>query len=193
LTREFGRVPNSYLQYYYYREETLVEAQAASHTRAQQIMAALPDYYAHYRAEIEASTPNLNKVRGGSLFGDMAVDVLGSMVTDDGAIHTLNVLNGNALPGFDTGRVVELPCRLDRLGATPLAQNPLPHTVMGLLTMLAEYQWLAAQAIWQGTRREAIRALAANPLVLSLSLAETLLDEITPLQRSYISERLQHR
>jgi 6-phospho-beta-glucosidase len=193
LTREFDRVPNSYLQYYYYREETLVEAQAAPHTRAQQIVAALPDYYTHYREEIEAPTPKLKKVRGGSLFGDMAVDVLRSLVTDDGAIHTLNVLNGNALPGFDAGRVVELPCRLDRLGATPLAQNSLPHAVIGLLTMLAEYQWLAARAIWQGTRREAVRALAANPLVLSLSLAETLLDDITSLQHSYIPKRLHHQ
>jgi len=192
LTREFNRVPNSYLQYYYYREETLAEAQAAPQTRAQQIITALPGYYAHYREEIEAPNPTLKKVRGGSLFGDMAVDVLRSMITDDGAIHTLNVLNGHALPGLDADRVVELPCRLDRLGATPLAQNPLPHSVMGLLAILAEYQWLAAQAIWQGTRREAVRALAANPLVLSISLAEALFNEIISLQSDYIPDRLQH-
>jgi 6-phospho-beta-glucosidase len=191
LTREFGRVPNSYLQYYYYHEETLAEACAAPRTRAQEIIATLPDYFAHYRAQTAAKTPRLKKVRGGSLFGDMAVEVLRSLVTDDGAIHTLNVLNRGALPGFDSERVVEVPCRLDRLGATPLAQPHLPHEVMGLLTMLAEYQWLAARAIWQGTRRDIIKALAANPLVLSLSLAETLLDEIIPLQRDYISERVQ--
>jgi 6-phospho-beta-glucosidase len=190
LTRVFGRVPNSYLQHYYYREETLAEAQAAPLTRAQEIVAELPDYYAHYREQAAAETPKLRKVRGGSLFGDMAVDVLRSLTMDDGAIHILNVPNGGALPGFDADRVVEVPCRLDRLGATPLTQPPLPNQVMGLLKMLAEYQWLAAEAIWKGTRREVIKALAANPLVLSLSLAETLLDEITPLQRADIPERL---
>lgn len=190
LARVFGRVPNSYLQYYYYREETVAEAQSAEQTRAEEIMSTLPDYYAHYREQAAAETPRLEYVRGGSLFGDQAVDVLRSLVTDDGEIHMLNVLNNGALPDFDAGRIVEVPCRLGRLGSTPLAQRPLPHEVMGLLKMLAEYQWLAAESIWHGTRQDAVKALAANPLVLSLSLAETMLDKIIALQHQYIPERL---
>ena len=42
LTREYGRLPNSYLQYYYYREETVAEAKAAPKTRAEVILDALP-------------------------------------------------------------------------------------------------------------------------------------------------------
>ncbi|MBI9045966.1 MAG: hypothetical protein JEZ06_15850 [Anaerolineaceae bacterium] len=190
LTREFGLIPNSYLQHYYYREETIAEAIASPHTRAQQIMASLPDYYSHFLQELSAPTPKLTKVRGGSLFGDMAVDVIRSLLTGNGEIHTLNVKNRNALPGFDPDRIVELPCHLDRSGATPLAQKHLPHSVMGILSMLSEYQWLAANAIWKGTRKDAVKALSANPLILSLTLAETLLDEITPLQGNYYPERL---
>jgi alpha-galactosidase/6-phospho-beta-glucosidase family protein len=51
----------------------------------------------------------------------------------DGSIHTLNVPNRRALPAFAPERVVEMPARLERAGATPLVQDALPSEVMGLL------------------------------------------------------------
>lgn len=189
LAREFNRLPNSYLQYYYYREETVREEQAAPRSRAQVIMDDLPTYYRHFQEQIEAEPPNLTHVRGGSIFGDMAVDVLRGLVTRSASIHTLNVPNRSALPDFAPERVVEVPARLERDGATPLVQPALPSEIVGLLHMLAEYQRCAADAIWDGDRRDLVRALAANPLIVSLSLAENLLDEIIPLQADYLAPR----
>jgi 6-phospho-beta-glucosidase len=185
LAREYGRLPNSYLQYYYFREETVAEAQAAPKTRAQEILEALPGYYQHFREQIAADVPRLTHVRGGSIFGDMAVEVLRSLHRRDGGIHILNVPNRTALPDFAPDRVVEVPARVERAGATPLVQEHLPSAVVGLLHMLAEYQWLAAEAIWRGDRRAIEQALASNPLVLSLPLARQLLDAIEPLQAPY--------
>ena len=178
LTRAYGRLPNSYFQYYYYREETVAEALAEPQTRAEEILDALPGYYAHFRQQLAADVLYLTHVRGGSIFGDMAVEVLRGLVQGGGAIHTLNVPNHTALPDFAPDRVVELPARLERAGATPLVQARLPHAVVGLLQMLAEYQWLAAEFIWHEDAAAQVRALAANPLVLSLPLAQQLLDAI---------------
>ena len=178
LARDYGRLPNSYLQYYYYREETVAEAKASPKSRAQVIMDELPRYYQHFQEQIEAEIPRLTEGRGGSIFGDMAVEVMRGLVTQDASIHTLNIPNRTAIPNFADDRVVEVPARLEQNGATPLVQNALPSDVVGLLHMLAEYQWLAADAIWNGDRTALKRALASNPLVLSLSLAEKLLDEI---------------
>lgn len=189
LTREYGRVPNSYMQYYYFREETVAEAQAAPKTRAEVILDMLPGYYQHFREQIAAEVPVLSHVRGGSLFGDMAVDVLRGLVTQDHSIHTLNVPNRGALPDLAPERVVEVPARLERTSATPLVQDHLPSEVRGLLHMLAEYQWAAAEAIWQGDRPALDRALATNPLVLSLPLARRLLDDIMPLQKDHFPVR----
>ena len=185
LAREYGRLPNSYMQYYYYREETVAEAKASPKSRAQTIMGDLPRYYQHFREQIAAEQPCLSHVRGGSIFGDMAVEVMRGLVTRDASIHTLNIPNRSAIPNFAVDRVVEVPARLEFRGATPLVQNALPSDVVGLLHMLAEYQWLAANAIWKGDRNALKHALASNPLVLSLSLAEKLLDEIIPLQQPY--------
>lgn len=190
LAREYGRLPNSYLQYYYYREETVAEAKVSSKSRAQVIMDDLPGYYQHFQEQIEAENPRLTHVRGGSIFGDMAVEVMRGLVTQDASIHTLNVPNRSAIPNFAADRVVEVPARLEMKGATPLVQNMLPSDVVGLLHMLAEYQWLAADAIWNGDRNALKHALASNPLVLSLALAENLLNEIIPLQEAHLPEHL---
>ena len=182
LTREYGRLPNSYLQYYYYREETVAEAQAADQTRAEQIIDAIPGYYQHFEEQLAADVPQLSHVRGGSLFGDMAVDVLRGLVTQDDSIHTLNVPNRTALPDFAPERVVEVPARLKPAGATPLVQPHLPTEVVGLLQMLAAYQWAAADAIWHNDQDALPRALATNPLVMSLELAHNLLADVRDTQ-----------
>ncbi|MFO7632867.1 MAG: hypothetical protein R6W76_10020 [Caldilinea sp.] len=183
LAAEYGRLPNSYLQYYYYREETVAEAQVAPQTRTQVILESLPSYYAHFREQLAAETPHLTHVRGGSLFGDMAVEVLRGLVQRDSSIHTLNIPNRSALPDFAPDRVVEVPARLERASATPLVQDRLPSAVVGLLQSLAEYQWLAADAIWRDDRKAMVHALAANPLVLSLPLAQSLLNDFTAVQQ----------
>jgi len=95
-----------------------------------------------------------------------------------------------AIPGFPRELVLELPCRIDHHQCTPLAQPALPREVMGLLEMLAEYQVLAAEAGWQGTRAQAVRALASNPLVLSLTKAEAIYARMAAAQRPFLPERL---
>jgi 6-phospho-beta-glucosidase len=185
LALEYGRLPNSYMQYYYYPHETVAAAKAAPRTRAQEIIAALPGYYQHFKEQIAADVPHLTHVRGGSVFGDMAVEVLRGLVANDHSVHTLNIPNRGALAQFAADRIVEVPALVANRGATPLVQASLPQEVVGLLHMLAEYQWLAANAIWNGDRKALAQALAANPLVLSISLAKKMLAQVIPLQSQY--------
>ena len=56
--------------------------------------------------------------------------------------------------------------------------------------MLAEYQSLTADAGWHGSRDDAIRALAAHPLVLSLSKAEALYQDLASAHAPHLPERL---
>jgi alpha-galactosidase/6-phospho-beta-glucosidase family protein len=58
---------------------------------------------------------------------------------------------------------------------TPERQAPLAADRAGLIRMLADYQVAAADAIWADDRAAWPRALAANPLVGSLDLADALL------------------
>jgi len=186
LALEYNRLPNSYVQYYYYRDETVAEAKAAPMTRAEMILESLPGYYQHFEEQITAETLSLTHVRGGSVFGDMAVEVLLSLITQDGRIHTLNIPNRGAIARFADDRVVEVPAVIRGKQADPEGCYELPSECVGLLHMLAQYQWLAANAIWNGDRQGMEHALASNPLVLSLPLAKKLLEKIIPLQKEFL-------
>jgi 6-phospho-beta-glucosidase len=100
------------------------------------------------------------------------------------------VPNRGAIPNFPDDLVVEVPGYVDKNGVVPIAAGRLPRQVSGLVEMLGEYQALAAEAAWSGTRREAIRALASNPLVMSLSKAEAIYDEMAYALRDYLPARL---
>ena len=79
---------------------------------------------------------------------------------------------------------------VDGDGIVPLSYGPLPRPVAGLVKALGEYQSLAADAAWQGGRREAIQALTSNPLVRTLPKAEAIYDELAAAHRDYLPERL---
>ncbi len=192
LADVMGSLPASYFQYYYYRDDILSELRAKGTTRAQDIMASLPDYWAHYRAQAANDAPQLDphRSRGGIYEMELALDVIDAVYNDRKEVWPVNVPNRGAIADIPGDRVVEVPGYVDRHGVTPLASGHLPPQVAGLVKMLGEYQALTAEAAWSGTRREAIRALASNPLVPSLPKAEAIYDEMAAAHREYLPARL---
>lgn len=189
LAMHYGRLPNEYMQYYYFPEETLREAQAAPMTRAETIMAELPRIFDHYAEQAETSSPNLTLQRGGSGFGEFAVDVIKAIAGDSGRVEMLNVPNRGTLPNLPVDRVAEVPCRIDRYGATPLAQGEIPGELRGLISALADYQAQAATVGWFGESREdAVKALATNPLLWKLDAEriESLYGEMAEAHKAWL-------
>lgn len=193
LAARYGRLPNHYMQYYYFPEDTLAEATSAPRTRAQVIIAELPGIFDHYREQAEAEQPTLTKARGGTGFGEFAVDVIAAIATNSGRVEMLNVPNRGTCSIFPPERVAEVPCRLDSAGATPLAYGEIPQEMSGLLGALADYQALAAQVGWHGgDRNTAIKALASNPLVwkLDANRIEELYNEMAVAHAEWLPEGL---
>ena len=102
----------------------------------------------------------------------------------------VNVPNNGAIANFDDDIVVEVPAFVDASGVKPLRCRRMPSQVMPLLQSLAEYQSLAADAAWSGNRRDAIVALAANPLVGDFNKAEKLFDDMSSALKRYLPRRL---
>jgi len=113
-----------------------------------------------------------------------------AIFNDKKEIWPVNVPNGGAIPDFPDDQVVEVPGYVDATGIVPLAYGPLPKAVAGLTKALGEYQSLAADAAWCGTRREGIQALAANPLIATLPKAIAIYDELAAAHKDYLPERL---
>ena len=187
-------LPADYFQYYYFKEEVLAELRDKPTTRAQDIMAKVPDYWAHYEEQAATDQPVLDprRSRGGIHELELAIDVMDAVFNDRKEVWPVNVSNRGAIPDFPDDLVVEVPGYVDRHGIVPLVQGSMPPHVVGLVKMLGEYQALAAEAAWSGTRRDAIRALASHPLVFSLRLAQKLYDEMAAAHCEYLPERLLH-
>lgn len=187
-----GALPASYFQYYYFKDEILAELKAKKTTRAQDIMAAVSDYWLHYHELAQADEPVLDpkRSRGGSHELELAIDVMDAFYNNRNEIWPVNAPNNGAIADFPDDLVVEAPACVDRNGITPILQGQMPRQVVGLLKMLGEYQALTAEAAWTGTRREAICALASNPLVFSLAKAEAIYDEMAAALEDYLPERL---
>jgi len=191
LATTMQSIPASYFQYYYFRDEVLQELTAKPTTRSQDIMASVPDYWAHYREQAASNAPELDpaRSRGGIHELELAIDAMDALFNDRGEILPVNVVNNGALPGFPDDLVVEVQGYIDRHGIAPIVSDPLPPHVRGLVQQLGEYQSLAADAAWHGTRRDAVRALMANPLVQTLDKAERIFDDLAAAHRAYLPER----
>ena len=192
LACEMVSLPSHYFLYYYFKDEMLAELQAKPTTRAQDIMAKVPDYWAHYRQQAASDVPELNpaRSRGGIHELELAIDVMDAIYNDRKEVWYVNVPNCGSLADFPDDLVVETQAYVDRNGVTPLVLGHLPRHVRGLVKMLGEYQALTAEAAWGGNRRDAIRALASHPLVFSLHKAEAIYDEMAAAHRQYLPERL---
>jgi 6-phospho-beta-glucosidase len=185
-------IPSEYFQYYLFKDEMLAELQGKPTTRAQDIMASVPDYWTHYREQAETDCPGLDpgRSRGGINELELAIDVMDAIFNDRKEIWPVNVPNHGSVADLPDQTVVETVGYVDASGIRPLAMGDLPPSTRGLVKMLTEYQLLAADAAWNGTRKDAVRALASNPLCFSLPVAETIYDELAAAHRDYLPERL---
>jgi 6-phospho-beta-glucosidase len=193
LAVTMGAVPAEYFKYYYFEDEVLAELRAKPTTRAEDILSWAPGYWEHYAEQVTVDEPNLDpaRSRGGIHELELAIDVMDAVFNGKDEIHPVNVPNrGGVLPGLPEDLVVEVYGRTVDGWIEPQPAPPLPRHVLGLIEALGEYEFLAAEAAWSGDRRDAVRALAANPLVRTLPRAERLYAELAAAHRAHLPGRL---
>jgi 6-phospho-beta-glucosidase len=193
LASVMGALPSEYFQYYYFEDEVLRELTEKPTTRAEDILRWAPDYWRHYVEQAGSDSPELDpaRSRGGIHELELAIDCMDAIFNDRGETLPVNVPNRGSIPGFPDTLVVETLGRCDAGGIEPLPMPGLPTHLRGLVEALAEYQQAAADAAWSGDARDAVRALAAHPLVRSIDLAEHLYAEMAAAHRQHLPERLQ--
>jgi 6-phospho-beta-glucosidase len=193
LAATMGTVPADYFQYYYFTDDVLAELRAKPTTRAEDILGWSDDYWRHYAEQAETDDPQLDPAhsRGGIHELELAIDVMDAIFNDKDEIHPVNMPNaGGALPGFPEDLVVEVLGRCHGGGIDVIPAKPLPRHVRGLVEMLGEYQALAAETAWRGTRADGIRTLSANPLVRQVDVAERVYDALASAHRDHLPARL---
>ena len=192
LAATMDAIPSEYFQYYYFEDEVLRELRSNPTTRAEDILSAVPGYWEHYVEQAGSDHPVLDpsRSRGGIHELELAIDCMDAVFNDRGETLPVNVPNQGSLQGFPDTLVVETLGHCDASGVRPLPMPGLPTHVRGLVEALGEYQQAAADAAWSGDARDAMRALAAHPLVRSIDVAETLYAAMADAHRAHLPARL---
>lgn len=177
LVAALGAIPSSYLEYYYHHDEVLAR-QRTQRPRAEvveEVERALLEAYAD--PALVSRPPELDR-RGGAFYSEAAVALLASLATGDGATHVVNVRNAGTLDILADDDVIEVPCRVDRTGAVPLRQPPVPADLAGRIAAVAAYERLVAEAAVTGDPEVLRRALLAHPLIGQWDLVECLVPRL---------------
>ncbi len=177
LIEGLGTIPSYYLRYFY-AERDVVEEQRVTPPRAQTVMEIERGLLDLYGDPSLAEKPALLEQRGGAFYSEAAVQLVGSLSADTGDVQVVDVRNRGTLSGLADDDVVEVPARVGRRGAIPLAQPPLAPELLGLVQHVAAYERLASRAAATGDRDAGRLALMAHPLVREWELAESMLERL---------------
>jgi 6-phospho-beta-glucosidase len=96
------------------------------------------------------------------------------------------VRNDGAIGNLAADDVVEVSCTVDADGAHPLPVDPLTPEMHALVAHVKDYERLTIAAALSGSRRDALMALLANPLVPDLDTAQPLLDALLEVNRAHL-------
>ncbi|MCB2209818.1 6-phospho-beta-glucosidase [bacterium] len=184
--RTLGMLPNYYLRYYYYTAEVLAEQESWPPSRAEEVVEIESDLLAQYAEKDRTEPPEDLMKRGGAYYSTVATQLLNAHYNDLGEEHIVNVRHQGAVPGWDPDWVLEMPCRVDADGLTPLPTEPLPPVCIGLLAQVKSYEILTAQAAVTGDRDAAYQALLAHPLGPPADQITAVLDDLLETHKAYL-------
>jgi 6-phospho-beta-glucosidase len=173
LLDELGTIPSYYLRYFYAHDDVLAK-QLDGVPRAVEVAEIERQLLELYRDAELSEKPALLERRGGAFYSEAAIGLITSLVTDDGAVHEVDVRNDGTLGGLAADDVVEVPARVGRAGIEPLPQAPLAPELLGLAQHVAAYERLAVQAATSGDPVLVRKALLAHPLIGQHAMADEL-------------------
>jgi 6-phospho-beta-glucosidase len=187
LIRLLGAIPSYYLRYYYCTDEVLQEQlSGAKRSRAEDVMAIERTLLQMYQDPALVEKPALLEQRGGAYYSEAAAQLIASLYAGTGDLQAVDIRNQGAIPDLADDAVVEVPARIDRIGAHPAPLAPLQPEMAGLVQQVKAYERLAVRAAIHGDRGAALKALLANPLVRTYQTATRLLDALLEANREHL-------
>ncbi len=178
IIRALRAVPIAYVNYYLKRLQTVEEALSRTKTRGEEIIDIEQQVFAEARDECTVTKPEALARRGGGGYANVTFRFMQAIAFDLGDELVCSVPNQDTVEGIEMRAAVEVVCKVDRSGPHPLPVGPIPLAYRGLVQAVKAYETLTVEAAVTRSRDLAIQALINNPLVVDLSLAETLVDEL---------------
>jgi 6-phospho-beta-glucosidase len=216
LRESLGMYLNEYLHYFYHRDEALATLLAKPETRGEEVIHLTNElmerlkavdaannaeaglavwhevmgkrtgsYMAHARHD--APRPKMAPVGGDDEgYSGVALGCVQAIQTGEVLFTGLNVPNNGTIAGMEDDDVVEVSCTVDAQGPHPIAVGEVPEGQYLLMRDIKRYERLAAQSILQRSRKLAVEALTAHPLIGSYPLSKALVNDFLEAHRDLI-------
>ncbi|RIX60490.1 6-phospho-beta-glucosidase [Paenibacillus nanensis] len=184
-----GAIPTYYLRYYYMTDKMYADMKASLEkdgTRADIVSRVEAELFELYKDVNLKEKPKQLEQRGGAYYSEAAVNLMHSLYTDKRDIQTLNVRNGNIIPFLPEDASIEVNCVVTAQGPIPIPLQKVPEQIKGLLHAVKTYESLTIEAAITGDRGIALQAMAHHPLVPSVQVAKTLLEEMLEANKDYL-------
>jgi len=156
----------------------------------------IKDFYSRYKKSCLAQYSRYLKILKGESqetwwkesTGERITPIIEGILTGSGYEElAVNIPNKGLIENLPEDLVVEVPAKVSRKGVVGVKIGLMPKGIVGLLNNQATVQDLAVEAALTGSRRIALQALLADPVVDSFRNAEKILDAMLRLQKKYLS------
>lgn len=181
-------IPNGYLQYFYYTDKKLAAQEKWPPSRAEKVMEIEKGLFAQYAEPDRSVPPEGLMQRGGAYYSTVATQLLNAHYNDLGETHIVNTPHRGAVEGWPADWVLEIPCKVNKSGITPLPAKPLPMACFGLVAQIKAYEILTVEAAVHGDRKAAYEALLVHPLGPTADRVQAVLDDLLATHRAYLPQ-----
>ena len=172
-----GAVPSPYLRYYLHPDRILAKT-AGKLPRAQELMELQETILAEFRARPAGSVPASLQRRGAVWYEAIVVPTLLALAELRSCELILSVDNAGTYPWLPPGAIIEAPVPIHEGVLQSPRRAELPIDVAGMVQSNCAYEMLAVEAIVEGDRGKALRALMSNGMVSGYDQALGLLGAI---------------
>ncbi len=103
---------------------------------------------------------------------ETAADMISAILYDEAFTDVVNLVNQGQIPNLPMGAVVETLGKVDAQGFTPFAIGPLPDQIRAIVAPHADVQLRLVEAYLKRDVKDALYALAADPVCLHLPISD---------------------
>ncbi len=118
-------------------------------------------------------------------YAGVALEVIAALQAASPAQVALNTRNQGAIDPMRQDDVVEVSCRVDAAGVHPQPVGAIPEHQELLMRSVKRYERLCVEAVRIRSKTLAVEALMAHPLVMSHSLASSLVERYLTAHAAY--------
>ena len=190
VAQELGCMLSPYMQYFYLEKQMIAEEEAQAigleGTRADQVKKVEKELFEKYSDPKLKEKPEALARRGGARYSEAAINLIDSIYNDRRDVQIVDVANHGIIPQMPDDSVIETNCVIGKDGATPLQDNDVPASVLGLMLQVKSYEELTIEAAVTGNRNKAFLAFLNHPLVHDARDAREALSEMLEANKDYL-------